>query len=133
MEAGNSTAFTNTCIAADVLPSKFKDVFARGLFSPKQWINKFTEANYIVAISTQSESDEEEDEEKYRQSKAAGAPTKYDTSFVDRDAMSRDLSMDTGSDFGEEEFARVEFEGLGEVESEEEWAYTVRAQRAALE
>ena len=58
MEGGHPTAFMNTCISSEVLPSKFKDIFARSIFTPKQWVDKFTEANYIAG--SQYDSDEGE-------------------------------------------------------------------------
>ena len=60
MEGVNPTAFMNTFILSKVLPSKFKDMFARSLFTPKQWVDKFTKANYIVGSQYDSEEGEGE-------------------------------------------------------------------------
>ena len=60
MEGGNPTEFMNTCILSEVLPSKFKDTCAQSIFKSKQWVDKFTEANYIAGAQYDSEEEEVE-------------------------------------------------------------------------
>ena len=58
VKAGYQTVFVDTCISAELLPSKFKVIFAGGIFPPKKWISLFVEAHNIVNGNFKSEDKE---------------------------------------------------------------------------
>ena len=125
-------AFMNTCILAEVLPTKFKDAFSRGIFTPKQWVDKFTEANYIAG--SQYDLDEEGvdqgEEEDYTRF-SAGAP--YRSPPLGQEEMSHDMLLESTSNLGEDKFDHFNLDAMGEVEEGAELEHTACAPRAALE
>ena len=132
MEGGNPTAFMNTCILYEVLPSKFKDIFARSIFTPKQWVDKFTEANYIAGSQYDSEEEgvEQGEEDDYAR-RSGGAP--YRSPQLGQEESSHDRSLDSVSNFGENEFDHFDLDAMGEADEGAEVKHTAWAPRAALE
>jgi len=122
----------NTCILAEVLPTKFKDAFARGIFPPKQWVDKFTEAIYIEG--SQFDSDEgglDQGEEEDYTHFSAGAS--YSSPQLGLEEMSHDMLMESASNLGEDKFNHFDLDAMGEVEEEAELDHAAWAPQAALE
>ena len=131
MEEGNPTALMNKCILAKVLFTKFKDAFSQGIFTPKQWVDKFTEANYIAG--SQYDSDEEgldHGKEEGDTHFLAGAP--YRSPQSGKEEMLQDMSLESTSNLGDDKFDHFNLDAMGKVEEGLEWEHTACAPQAAL-
>jgi hypothetical protein len=119
----------NTCILSEVLPSKFKDMFARSIFTPKQWVDKFTEANYIVGSQYDSEEEGVEQGEEEDYARLSG----YRSPQVGQEEIPHDMSSDSVSNFGENKVDHFDLDAMGEVEEGTEVEHAAWAPRAAFE
>jgi len=122
----------NTCISSEVLPSKFKDMFARSIFIQKQWVDKFTEANYIVGSQYDSEEGEVEPGEEENDARPSGG-TSYRSPQLGQEEMSQEMSLGSVSNFGEVKADLFDLDAMGEGEEGTEGEHAAWAPRAAFE